>query len=395
MSAKGLSDMATCESCGCELGRTVKTPIDSSLAFTALLELHPDYGQMSDPEASELHNRFLADWHKSGHTDMFGYAREWVDRDKMREHYELPDPKPAPPYSPADVELSLRALEAHQPSYGPNADGNPYAQYTPEHRVWSVAQEHGRAAANWVFDGNTTMATYRRFLKGIREGDPEVLDSVRTPSLSGEFADEYTEELLLRDVGWVPHDGTDLRDELAEQYSTEVSAAFWHEVERLARDQVEPVTSVPELNDRMEPDHVVRVLNGGRVAEAEGSYAPELVMWTDSDGQALPDSDADLHEQAKSAGWRLLEGWTGQDRYHGPVMHPSEFVGGRLAEHILETPGEYVVTVVTALGEDEESDSDEPAGWAVCFREVPDTSHSPTGRLPAPKGSIQPPPLQA
>lgn len=121
-----------------------------------------------------------------------------------------------------------------EPSYGPNEDGSPYASNTPEHRVWTVAQDKGQAAASWVFDGNTTQETYRRFIRGIADGDPEVLDSVREPSLSGEFADDYSEDQLMTDVGWVPHDGTDMRDDLATQYNDEVSTAFWTAVERAA-----------------------------------------------------------------------------------------------------------------------------------------------------------------
>jgi hypothetical protein len=116
-----------------------------------------------------------------------------------------------------------------------NADGNPYAQFTPEHRVWAKAQENGKAAASWIFDGNTTQAEYARVLKGIEDGDPEVMDAYREPDLSGEFAGDYSEDQLMADAGWVPHDGTDLRDDLAAQYNSEVSAAFWHEAERLAR----------------------------------------------------------------------------------------------------------------------------------------------------------------
>lgn len=119
-----------------------------------------------------------------------------------------------------------------EPSTGPNADGNPYAQFTPEHRVWAKAQENGKAAASWVTDGNTPAETYRYYLRGIEDGDPAVLDSVRTPDLSGEYRDEYTEDQLLADVGWVPHDGTDLMHELCDQYNLEVSTAFWNEVER-------------------------------------------------------------------------------------------------------------------------------------------------------------------
>lgn len=120
-----------------------------------------------------------------------------------------------------------------------NSDGCPYNPSTPEARTWRVAQANGKAAASWVFDGNTNRETYAHVLKGIEDGDPEVMDSIRTPSLSGEFADDYSEAQLMSDIGWVPNDGTDMRDELAEQYNTEVSAAFWHEVERAARYQVE------------------------------------------------------------------------------------------------------------------------------------------------------------
>lgn len=116
---------------------------------------------------------------------------------------------------------------------------NPYPMpNTPEHKVWDVAQANGKAAASWVFDGNTTRETYARFIKGLDDGDPMILDSVRTPSLSGEFADDYSEDELMSDIGWVPHDGTDLRDALAEQYNQDVSEAFWTEVERVARYQL-------------------------------------------------------------------------------------------------------------------------------------------------------------
>jgi hypothetical protein len=115
---------------------------------------------------------------------------------------------------------------------------NPHSQYTPEARVWAKAQEHGKAAASWVVDGSTSAVSARGLVKGIEDGDPAVLDSIREPSLSGEFADDYTEDELMADARWVPNDGTDLRDDLATQYNNEVSAAFWHEVERLARNQI-------------------------------------------------------------------------------------------------------------------------------------------------------------
>ena len=113
---------------------------------------------------------------------------------------------------------------------------NPYSQYTPEHKVWEIAQDNGIAAASWVFDGRQD--AYRIVLNGIEDCDPEVLDYFRVPSLSGEFADDYSEDDLMGDVGWVPNDGTMLRDDLADQYNREVSDSFWSEVERIARENL-------------------------------------------------------------------------------------------------------------------------------------------------------------
>lgn len=115
-----------------------------------------------------------------------------------------------------------------------DAMGAPYAANTPEYRTWGVAQHRGRAAASWVIEPSMSQETLRAIIRGIADGDPAVLDSIREPSLSGEFAGDYSEDDLMADVGWVPHDGTMHRDDLATQYNQEVTTAFWHEVERLA-----------------------------------------------------------------------------------------------------------------------------------------------------------------
>jgi hypothetical protein len=57
-------------------------------------------------------------------------------------------------------------------------------------------------------------------------------------------------------------------------------------------------------------------------------------------------------------------GYTGQHGYNGAVMHASEYLGGRLAEDILESPGTYVVCAV----EVDCSDEDE----TVCYDTVED-----------------------
>lgn len=250
----------------------------------------------------------------------------------------------------------------------PHSDGNPYAQYTPEHRVWAKAQQHGQAAASWAVT-YSDKARCREVLTGIRDGDPAVLDSIHAPV--GDLSDggDYTEDDLMADAGWVPHDGTALRSELAEQYAADVVTAFWHQVERdcIAALKTEP----DELNDLMDIDHVISVDGDGIVTDASGVYAPELLMPVTSDGQILAQHEADYTDQARRQGWQLLSGWTGQSGYRGPVMHSSEYVGGGLARHILETPGQYVVTTVETDDDDEQA-----AGWVVLFRELPTEDQS-------------------
>ena len=110
-----------------------------------------------------------------------------------------------------------------------------------------------------------------------------------------------------------------------------------------------PVTP-DKLSDLMDFDHVIQVHPDGTVTEPDDVYAPEL------DGGTV---------QMGYGKWSLLAGYTGQYSYNGPIMHSSEFIGGRLARDILDTPGMYVAVVVWA-----DDPNDEPAGWAVAFRET-------------------------
>lgn len=99
------------------------------------------------------------------------------------------------------------------------------------------------------------------------------------------------------------------------------------------------------LTDIMEFDHVIEIRPDGAIVERPDIYAPELY-------------DGELADE----GWALLNGFSGQDRYAGPIMHPSEFIGGGMERFIRENPGIYVSLV------DYPSDDSEPDGWAVAYR---------------------------
>jgi hypothetical protein len=107
------------------------------------------------------------------------------------------------------------------------------------------------------------------------------------------------------------------------------------------------------LNDKMDFDHVVQVLPGGQVVDANGVYAPSL-----------------MDDELDSRGWSLLDGYSGQSGYSGPIMHASEFIGGGLERDILSKPG-YYVTLANYT-----SDDDEPEGWGIAYKAASKTTSS-------------------
>lgn len=125
------------------------------------------------------------------------------------------------------------------------------------------------------------------------------------------------------------------------------------------------------LNHKMEFDHVVRVHPDGTVTDAEGSHYFELRHVSG----AKPSHDF----SASSDGWSLMNGYSGQYSYSGPIMHDSEFIGGGMERDILSTPGLYVALVCEAdpdcgrvdCAHDDDTCTDyedpEPAGWAVAY----------------------------
>lgn len=110
----------------------------------------------------------------------------------------------------------------------------------------------------------------------------------------------------------------------------------------------------------MEFDCPVQVHADRSVTIAQEIYAPEIYVDCDSDGQISNEHESTMVEYVRSQGWELMTGYTGQYSYSGPVMHSSEYIGGRIAEAILSEPGIYVSLAVEIL-----DDSEEPAGWVV------------------------------
>ena len=86
---------------------------------------------------------------------------------------------------------------------------------------------NGRSAATWI-DGDPK--NLQRILKGIEDGDPEVLDSLPSPDFSGEWADSPTwtdvwSSALGIDAEWAMHmhDTDELEDEYREKYAEGVN----------------------------------------------------------------------------------------------------------------------------------------------------------------------------
>jgi hypothetical protein len=131
--------------------------------------------------------------------------------------------------------------------------------------------------------------------------------------------------------------------------------------------------SHPGLNTVMEIDRVIRVLPGRAVTAPDtrnrASWAPEAVISLDKDGQVTAGGEEGMTAMARWSGWNLMYGYSGQQGGRdSALMHPSEFIGGRMADDILDNPGLYVALAVTGLyppQEAEERGSDDPIGWVV------------------------------
>ncbi|SIC58860.1 hypothetical protein [Mycobacteroides abscessus] len=121
------------------------------------------------------------------------------------------------------------------------------------------------------------------------------------------------------------------------------------------------------LNDKMQFDHIVRVLPDGTVIDS-----PRNDHFDSVEEILTPDGSSQDRIEGIPEGWELLRGFSGQYNYHGPTFHQSEFVGGGLERHILETPGDYVCLVASGYREDgsqpEFEDDDRGYGWWIAYR---------------------------
>jgi hypothetical protein len=115
------------------------------------------------------------------------------------------------------------------------------------------------------------------------------------------------------------------------------------------------------INDVMQFEGVVQVHPDGSLTERDDLHAPELMQYKGDDDV--------WREDLSGEGWSLLTGWTGQYGYRGPMMHASEYLGGRLAEHVLGNPGLYVLLVPSVVDpDDEDAQAD---SWAIAFKDLP------------------------
>lgn len=88
-------------------------------------------------------------------------------------------------------------------------------------------------------------------------------------------------------------------------------------------------TDYRKLNNVVEFDQVWEVLPGGVVVDGPADlYAPTV-----------------YDDECDTAGWELVDGYSGKYGYTGSVMHESETFSGYMARDTINTPGIYALVV--------------------------------------------------
>lgn len=86
-----------------------------------------------------------------------------------------------------------------------------------------------------------------------------------------------------------------------------------------------------------------QMLSDYAVIRSAGTAALTGITLAGTTSQPYFEEDPHGDDHSLETGWELLTGFTCQYGYSGPGMHSSEYVGGGLAQHILDTPGLYTV----------------------------------------------------
>jgi|SRR5215216_1384229 len=100
-----------------------------------------------------------------------------------------------------------------------------------------IGREHGMSAAAWweqdALGGRATgdiRSTAKAVLKGIEDGDPEIVDGLPYPDLSGQWADGYSSHDLLDELGVSDGDAS-FFDGLTDDIFTAYEMAFTEALE--------------------------------------------------------------------------------------------------------------------------------------------------------------------
>ncbi len=82
-----------------------------------------------------------------------------------------------------------------------------------------LGRMHGGNATMYYWDStNPELEDFRKVLNGINDGDPEILDTLPSSPLSGEFAGDMTPQLLYEEVDATKRQIEDASNEICDAY---------------------------------------------------------------------------------------------------------------------------------------------------------------------------------
>lgn len=103
--------------------------------------------------------------------------------------------------------------------------------------VREIAASHARNAASWVEIDSSRVADW--YLRGIEDGDPEVMDALPAADLSVHWADEHTVPSMLAAAGLeVDTIDPETADELADVYCNTFAELAELEISKTCREYV-------------------------------------------------------------------------------------------------------------------------------------------------------------